>query len=642
MDAGSLTGKHRYVSFDVFDTLIKRSVAKPTDLFSLMEVHLAHAYPEIPAGFAMKRRKAELEGNEKAGRHIQLAAIYDGLRGEYGEYTDELMELEIKMELSGCRSNPKCVEWLDRCVADGKTVVLISDMYLPSEVILQMLEKCGIHGYQKLYVSCECGARKKDGSLFRVVLDDLKIRPKELLHIGDNRRSDFLAPLSMGIKALWIRNDQKSICRTPKNVKPEDELVYRTLKVCVRNCSLGMTEYEKQGCEIFGPLLYGFTQWLADRLREDGITDVYFLSRDGYMPMRAFEEFGIPEIKAHYLYCSRRSYQVPMIWRHPDFDNATSPFLYVKKMTIKSLVSRVGLEPDQYMERAESFGLQMDKTYGKGKIFQSNAVKEFYDSIKEDVIENSRQEYKSLVAYIRSMSFPERIAVVDVGWHGTMQKAMEELFNAEGIKTIVKGYYVGIATDASAIASGEVKAAGYLYDTDRGDNLERNRLRTGAIFEAQFLAPHGSVKRFTFVGDVTEPELEPYEYAKGDSQIIDEPAVIGEYQRGALAFVQYMREAFPLDTIEVQPEVALWGFSRLAIHPTLSEAKLWGDMRHINYQVFYCARPNSIFRYVTHPKELKRDYQNSNWKIGFMRRLFRIPLPYDKITDLMKKVYYKL
>ena len=371
--------KSKYVSFDVFDTLIKRSVARPVDLFLLMEDHLGKVHPGVPADFAKKRREAELQANRKTGRQVELRRIYDELRGEYGLYTDEMMAMEVQLELSGCQPNLQCVELLDRCAAAGKTVILISDMYLPSAVISEMLEKSGVRGYQKLYVSCELGAQKSDGSLFRVVLDDLKIDRRDLTHVGDNRRGDYLVPLSMGIRAVWLRNGQKRVCKVPKTVKPEDELVYRTLKACIRNCSQGMNEYEKQGCEIFGPLLFGFTQWLAARLREDGITDVYFLARDGYMLMRAFAELGLSGIDTHYLYCSRRSYQVPMMWMHPDFEDVTRPFRYAKSLTLRSLLSRVGLEPDEYIEKANSFGLQMDRIYGKETIYTSDEIRAFYD-----------------------------------------------------------------------------------------------------------------------------------------------------------------------------------------------------------------------------------------------------------------------
>lgn len=637
----TLTGK--YVSFDVFDTLIKRSVAKPTDLFLLMEKYLAYVRPEIPAGFAEKRRLAEHRASQRVGRPVGIREIYNILRCEFGEYTDELMALEMQMELGGCRPNPKCVELFERCVAAGKTVVLISDMYLPSETIAEMLEKCGVRGYKKLYVSCECGARKGDGSLFKIVINELMIRPWQLVHIGDSKGGDVLAPLQMGIRAIWKRNDQKKMCKVLKTIPPENALAYRTMQTCIRNCSQGMLEYERIGCVVFGPILYGFTQWLIAKLREDGINNVYFLSRDGYMLMRAFEEFELPDIKIQYLYCSRRSYLVPLMWKHPEFDDVTQTlFLGKGNMTVRGLMLRFGLDPDKYIERAESFSLEMDKIYSQGSIYTSNAVRRFYESIKQDVIENSKNEYRALVTYIKTLSLSSKIAVVDIGWHGSMQYALEELIREENLNTAVKGYYVGINAENSAIVSGKIEAEGYLFDANRHEG-EAVKRRSAALFEAQFLASHGSVKRFVLMGGVAKPEFEDYEYAKNSSQIIDESVVIGEYQNGAINFVRYMRNVYPENTVMIHAGTALSGFSRLINRPTFREANMLGDIRCSNYQViFYCARPKSVLRYVMHPKEFKRDYCNSGWPIGFLRRLFLLPLPYDKIHDVMKKVYYKI
>lgn len=49
------------------------------------------------------------------------------------------------------------------------------------------------------------------------------------------------------------------------------------------------SEYYTFGFQYFGPFLYGFTEWLSGRLAEEGLTNVFFFSRDGYMMQKAFE-----------------------------------------------------------------------------------------------------------------------------------------------------------------------------------------------------------------------------------------------------------------------------------------------------------------------------------------------------------------
>lgn len=150
-----------YVSFDIFDTLIKRSVAKPLDLFLLMEEYLSRSRSEIPANFAKKRQEAERLAGQEIGRPVSINEIYDKLRGEFGEYTNELMALEIEMEIRGCQPNPKTIEWFRKCVSAGKTIILISDMYLSAEILRRMLDKCGITGYTKIYVLTKCLCKRQ-------------------------------------------------------------------------------------------------------------------------------------------------------------------------------------------------------------------------------------------------------------------------------------------------------------------------------------------------------------------------------------------------------------------------------------------------------------------------------------------------
>ena len=72
-----------------------------------------------------------------------------------------------------------------------KHILIISDMYLPSEVIQKMLKACNILDYEKIYVSNEYGVNKISGILFKKVIQDKKINAYEMIHIGDSIKADF-------------------------------------------------------------------------------------------------------------------------------------------------------------------------------------------------------------------------------------------------------------------------------------------------------------------------------------------------------------------------------------------------------------------------------------------------------------------
>lgn len=625
--------KYRYVSFDIFDTLIKRSVAKPTDLFRLIEIN----YDQIrrcKSGFEQKRIIAEQNARRELNRPITLEEIYEKLRKEFGHDADKLKEMEVHMEIEGCQPNPPYVKMMNQCLEEGKTVVLISDMYLSSDIVKTMLEKCGIKGYHRLYISCEWNARKADGSLFRKVLEDLNLFPYQMVHVGDNLRSDYIMPISMGVQAKWIRNDQKQMCKVPDTISSKSAFIFRTLQSCIRNCSAEMNEWEYLGCKTFGPLLYGFSQWLIKQLSKDDIQDVYFLARDGFMLQRAFEKFNIKGIRIHYLLCSRRSYQVPLIWRKPAFEDVILPLCQIDKMSLRIFMKRIGLDPQKYINQIYEKGLSLDYVYKNRSFYSAPEIREFYQEIQEDVIQNSKIEYDGLLAYLQSQNFEDKIAVVDIGYQGSMQYALSSILQAEGKNISVMGYYVNVDTDSPLIREGKVNAKGYIHDSAPFNMLKKRGVQKG-LFEIQFLESHGSTHRFMLKGKDVEIEYAPFEYERNNSSKVDEMTIISDYQSGALSLVEYMLEHFKQGLLEIPTDVALCEFIRFSTKPTVKEATTLGDFRFYGSVQTYVACPQKISTYLLHPKLLKSDFLKSIWRTGFLRRLVRIPLPYDRILHLL-------
>ena len=92
------------VSFDIFDTLLKRNVKEPTDVFSYMEKKY-----QID-GFCEKRIEAEKTARKKKnGLEVTLKDIYT----EFGtDYSDEELETESELLIANDEVYPifrKCI-----------------------------------------------------------------------------------------------------------------------------------------------------------------------------------------------------------------------------------------------------------------------------------------------------------------------------------------------------------------------------------------------------------------------------------------------------------------------------------------------------------------------------------------------------
>lgn len=194
--------KYKYISFDVFDTLICRKVETSCELFEYIssEAEKMGIYLEDFCDKRLRGEKKAIEHNS-CSSEITLDAIYQEIEFRSDSEREYFKSLEVQSELALCYPNEEIVSLLIKLREMGKVIIITSDMYLPTGVIATMLKKCGV-SYDYLYVSSEYGIRKSSGKLFKRILRDQNIPKGQFIHIGDNWRSDFLMPKLVGVSSI--------------------------------------------------------------------------------------------------------------------------------------------------------------------------------------------------------------------------------------------------------------------------------------------------------------------------------------------------------------------------------------------------------------------------------------------------------
>lgn len=193
------------ISFDIFDTLLYRTVSKPTDVYTLME-----PFARERCGvsyFHEKRIEAEqLARIRSQAEDVTLEEIYDAMQLP-PEIEAILMDYEKMMELFVLRRDNRMAELLDYCVKIGKKVLIISDMYQDASFLKNALVQAGINNYAMLYVSSEEKVTKASGNLFRCIAEKERIEDKKKwIHFGDNAHSDSMVPKAIGLDAMLYDN----------------------------------------------------------------------------------------------------------------------------------------------------------------------------------------------------------------------------------------------------------------------------------------------------------------------------------------------------------------------------------------------------------------------------------------------------
>lgn len=297
--------RHQIISFDIFDTLLLRPYAKPTDLF----LHLEKL--ESTEDFANARIKAEqiARKNHYDKEDITLDEIYNEIERKFVNFKEK----ELALEKQILQPNSEMKEIFEYAKNRGKRVIIVSDMYLSSDFLKSVLEEKGFIGFEKLYVSSKYGKLKYSGNLFKEVLNNLKISPKKILHIGDSEHNDFIMPQKLGISSFLYPNNTQKILNNNYRIK---KLLQENPNSIGFSMIIGAysiwsiknknTDYWcKFGYNIAGPICLNFMNWIYSNLVNKNIDNVIFIARDGYILQKIFNLIDKKNIPNHYIYAPR-------------------------------------------------------------------------------------------------------------------------------------------------------------------------------------------------------------------------------------------------------------------------------------------------------------------------------------------------
>ena len=510
----SIIDKYEYVSFDIFDTLVKRNVKNHTDIFDIIEKR----YNGELKDFRIKRLQAENTARKKSKyEEITLKEIYDELDYDK-DVKNKLLNLEIETEKQFCTSNRRMHEIYEYCLKRNKKIYITTDMYLPKKVIEEILEKNKYKDYTKLYLSSEYRLTKHSGKLFEKILEEQNIKSRNIIHIGDNIKSDYFNPRKLNIKSILVK---KYIKNNSFQTKKNKTLEYNIMSSFINNNINDKADnYTKFGYEIFGPILYSFTNFIHKKIVEDKIDGIYFLARDAKIIMKAYEELFYENVPIYYINISRKSAILANLENLKDFDdlfNRAKPLL-LKLSTIEDMLKVFMLKNINYQYKDR-----------KIKELNTKEKEEIYEIIKDQLEKNSIEQNNYLKEYLKQNNFIGNIAIVDVGWSGTIQYYLQKYINEQ---STILGYYYGIEPIKINIDQNteKIKRIGFLYNNVNKEEsnweyqsiigLSRN------IFESMFLSTECSTIGYKKDGNFIKPIFDEKDNSQQNEILINKILIV--------------------------------------------------------------------------------------------------------------------
>ena len=620
---------HSNISFDMFDTLIERPFIEPWHLFYFVQGEVRQIIKEGNFNFVQYRRMAEAEARRitEGKFEVTLDEIYiefQKLTGINCNIIDKIKLKEIDAEYAFCRKRKSIEFYYNIARLLKKTITIITDIYLPVDVIENILSKSGIDGYSHLLVSSEIRKRKHNGTIYPLYLALVKSEGKYCYHVGDNKIADYDEAKAHGINAGLIKKSIDNYKNSAiKNALPADinkcgiggsfligilSNKWFDYHYSIRDESLFNGDSYELGYKALGPLVAGFINWLKHIQTNKRYSSIYFLARDGWLLKKAFDILNNTQANSHYLYCSRRSTTFPSIKSIEDaYEVAFQSF---DSRTLESFfVSRFGLDINN-----KEFKRILEKIGVNEKIIVTPLrhrplLKKIIDESYILIANKSKQEKENLIKYFDEEGLSEqiekgnRVAFVDLGYSGTMQRCISKIYNT----SLIDGYYFLTHFFARKNHFNE-SFNGFLSNLDEHRSSLRHALNDFVfLFETCFSSPEGSLI------NIDDNGRKNFIYDAKEAKRIE---LLDGIHQGCLRFISDIKQFDNPTTFEFSARLAEHLLISFAKNPTKKDASILlgvnventfggGDACLINIG---SAKPNS--------KEIERLIQNSKWKPG--------------------------
>jgi phosphoglycolate phosphatase-like HAD superfamily hydrolase len=532
----------------------------------------------------MCRRNAEV-GHDLEFRFSELVRVLShrlGINVGREVLTEAFVASELDAEFSSQLVDPEVANLLSKLKQEGRKIAVVSDFYLGREMMERLLTHHNLSAFvDYVFVSSDYFKTKRSGQLYSIVLSKLNALPTDCVMIGDNPESDVRIPQSIGIEAVGL--DRSAVHARYVNqfsgLKEGQRSISEVRKILTASKD---PEQSVSRLHMLAATYYLFIERLESAVAQAGFRRLLFLSREGQFLKRLFDTYQAhqrranPFLDTQYLVVSRKSTFLPAL-RPLEQEDFHTLFRQYQRISGRDFISNLNL--DNELERilrqdiGESFD-QRQEWYSGSSVHQQILANDHFRHIYENV---RTEQARALAQYLVQTAGEgeSRIALVDVGWKGTIQ---DHLFLAGRGKIEYHGFYLGLVAPGLDVLGNNKR--GLLFNL-HGESSPAYKIfnENRALFEISLGASHGSASRYLLnLGGVAEPELDSFDREKELFVRVVEPlqariADTFEHLCRALSCTHLRMEDFAAEVLSAHAD--------LVFSPTRCELDLFRSLFHV-------------------------------------------------------------
>lgn len=652
---------------DLFDTLMVRQVARPIDAFCIArellntesEFYLTQTFSLVRANAELLLRQ-EAVGQGLSADTVTLEEIYIRvglILGIDGPLLEALQAAEMDTERQLLCPVPAAVSLVQARAQGGGTTLVVSDTYLPRPFMEELLHRSLVAHSWELWLSNERQVGKADGSMWAAIRRE---HPRaSILHLGDNEVADVIQPRAFGISAMAITSPSQSMRHEAgvlgslngswrwRHLEVETHQLANSQRSLVAGIAANELAADPSatvsyafGLGVVGPALVGLVQWIHRTAVDNGYDHLYFLARDGHLIRESYlTYFGQDSLPTTYLAASRRLLNFAAIG-----DRLTT--IDVNFLTQTSWPIPVGtyitrLAVPDIVGPAKEFLTELGISFDDPGTSHGAEIRALFWHLEPQLVRAAQLERLALESYWRQEGFATSLcpAVVDIGWHGSLQFAINRIREDAGLPWVA-GLYFGLHSPRPMFG-GQTEFA-YVDAAIPSDRKMHADLVAGSVspLEFCFTRPEGTVMGLTRMPDECQAGSGRWVAVHATDRLPTEDAkVVEEVQSGAITFVEAYKRAVAglpstiavLDrSIAVEPLV-------MALHdPAPQVAHVIGNCHHadgfgegVRWERIGAPTLDSIIDLSDGADRVASEFSRTSWRAGFMAnaKSSRLPIP---------------
>lgn len=504
LDDLMLAGQVDLVTSDVFDTVVTRPAATPSDIFGLLAARIDLPEHVTRTMFSQARRAAERRARrlrsenrrqamlidapdldeaqlildpDVAAPEVTLEEIYGEMPADWGD-ANAMLNAELALEGEMLRPIPETVAAFARARELGLPVVLVSDIYFTAQQLAVVLGAAGLDMslVDQVVTSADHRLGKVHG-LLQFAISERGVDPQRVAHVGDNEIADIATATKLG--AIPIHVDiaihQRHVelptraLRDWSAVEGTDLGISAAVRATLVNeGSLGPDPSFQYGAAVIGPVLAGFSKWIAATAAGLGTTNVHCMLREGATIAELLTTTSPAGPTPIPLHVSR------WVTMRAAVIDATTEEL------VTALARRADLTVQHIVDAFSCDAVRLSALLGTKPIPPGALVdscRKLADDpvIRGQIVEHARELRERVLVYLRSRLVIDDgpLVVADVGWGGTIQEGLTRILRSDGIENEVIGLYLALSAPGEERIARGARMLSYLPNVTNDADASR-------------------------------------------------------------------------------------------------------------------------------------------------------------------------